>query len=273
MIPTAQITHWRRHAPWVQDVQVEQDLIISRALVELFSNSQLSEELAFRGGTALHKLHLEPARYSEDIDLVQVNQEPIGETIDAVRDALSPWLGESERYETKRARFTLYYQVESEPTGAPPIRLKVEINTREHFTVGGFDFQPFEVDSPWFSGEAEIRTYELEELLGTKLRALYQRDKGRDLFDLWYAYKQTNPAADEVVDICTEYLDRGDNSVSRAEFEENLEDKRTNTAFQSDVDPLLAPRIEWDFETAMDSVLSNYIAELPGEPWQGDSTE
>lgn len=81
MIPRDYITEWRAVVPWVEDAQVEQDLVISRALVEIFSHPHLGKELAFRGGTALHKLHSKrPARYSEDIDLVQVNAGPIGTT-------------------------------------------------------------------------------------------------------------------------------------------------------------------------------------------------
>jgi predicted nucleotidyltransferase component of viral defense system len=73
VIPRDYITSWRAKVPWVQDFQVEQDLVISRALVEIYSKRDLSAALAFRGGTALHKLHMKPpARYSEDIDLVQV---------------------------------------------------------------------------------------------------------------------------------------------------------------------------------------------------------
>ncbi len=72
MIPLAYIREWRQRVPWTQDAQVEQDLIISRALVEIFSHPDLAENLAFRGGTALFKLYLSRARYSEDIDLVQV---------------------------------------------------------------------------------------------------------------------------------------------------------------------------------------------------------
>lgn len=69
--------------------------MISRALVEIFRVPHLAQRLAFRGGTALFKLHLTPAaRYSEDIDLVQIAPEPIGETLDAVRAVLDPWLGE-----------------------------------------------------------------------------------------------------------------------------------------------------------------------------------
>ena len=75
---------------------MEQDLIISRALVEIFSNAVLVGALAFRGGTALYKLYLTPpARYSEDIDLVQVAPGPAGPLMDGLRGVLDPWLGKA----------------------------------------------------------------------------------------------------------------------------------------------------------------------------------
>ena len=89
MIPHDYISDWRREAPWVEDVQIEQDLVISRALVEIFSQPLLHDALAFRGGTALYKLHLRPAaRYSEDIDLVQIRAEAAGPVIDTLREVL-----------------------------------------------------------------------------------------------------------------------------------------------------------------------------------------
>ncbi|MBN1448551.1 MAG: nucleotidyl transferase AbiEii/AbiGii toxin family protein, partial [Bacteroidetes bacterium] len=67
LIPRAYIDHWRSSAPWSSDAQVEQDLVIMRMFVMIFSDDELREGLAFRGGTALHKLYLAPAvRYSED---------------------------------------------------------------------------------------------------------------------------------------------------------------------------------------------------------------
>jgi len=102
VIPRDFITEWRKIAPWVQDYQVEQDLIISRALVEIFSAPRLASALAFRGGTALYKLHITPAaRYSEDIDLVQVHAGPIGPTLDLLRAALDPWLGTPQRSQSE----------------------------------------------------------------------------------------------------------------------------------------------------------------------------
>jgi len=138
VIPRDYITAWRAEAPWVQDFQVEQDLVISRAIVEIFSNPILRDALAFRGGTALYKLHLKPpARYSEDIDLVQTGAEPAGATMEALRAVLDPWLGKPQWKQTE-GRVTFVYRFYSEDAPPIPLRLKVEINSREHFAVYGF---------------------------------------------------------------------------------------------------------------------------------------
>ena len=113
MIPRDYITEWRVHAPWITDRQVEQDLIISRALVELFSRPTIANAVAFRGGTALYKLHLRPAaRYSEDIDLVQIAPGPIGPTLDAIHEALNGWLGKPGRKQSE-GRVTMTYRFDS----------------------------------------------------------------------------------------------------------------------------------------------------------------
>ena len=57
MIPTQNIVAWGAVVPWADQRQVEQDLIISRALVEIFSDDMLRDTLRVRGGTALNKLH------------------------------------------------------------------------------------------------------------------------------------------------------------------------------------------------------------------------
>ena len=160
MIPFDFITEWRQHAPWVQDAQVEQDLIIARALVEMFNQDDVANALAFRGGTALYKLHLQPAvRYSEDIDLVQVAAGPIGVTLDAIRGILDPWLGDPKRA-FKEGSTTLVYRAQSEGMPPLPLRLKIEINTREHFNVFGLEKHNFNVQSRWFSGGARGQDHE-----------------------------------------------------------------------------------------------------------------
>lgn len=94
MIPTANILDWRSKAPWISDAQIEQDLILSRIIIEIFSNPLLSSALAFRGGTALQKIFFKtPMRYSEDIDLVQTSTGKIKPIMQALHDVLDPWLG------------------------------------------------------------------------------------------------------------------------------------------------------------------------------------
>jgi predicted nucleotidyltransferase component of viral defense system len=224
VIPFDYITEWRATAPWIQDAQVEQDLVLSRALVAILQAPTLASSLALRGGTALYKLHLTHAsRYSEDIDFVQTTPGPIGAVLDAIRGALDSWLGMPRR-SVKEGGATLTYRMESEGAPPVPVRLKIEINSREPFSVFGIERHDFTVDSRWFSGSASIPTYALDELLGTKLRALYQRKKGRDLFDLWLAQVRASVDPERVVASFLQYLGQAGLTVSRAEFEANLED-------------------------------------------------
>lgn len=145
MIPRDYITAWRKSAPWVQDIQVEQDLVICRALVAIFAHPLLSKALAFRGGTALYKLFLKPAaRYSEDIDLVQARAEPIGATVDAIRDALA-WLGTCHREQAGHSMH-LVNKYTPEADALASMKLKVEINTREHDSLLGLKLNPFAVE-------------------------------------------------------------------------------------------------------------------------------
>lgn len=213
MIPGAIITEWRAHSPWTSAAHVEHDLIIARALVEFYSAPEFSAHMLFRGGTALHKLVLHPAaRYSEDLDFVQTKPEPIGPVLDIVRARLDPWLGEPRHQHSARGT-TLTYRVQSELPPVTPLRLKIEINTREHFQVCGVERRAFAVESRWFTGACDIPTYALDELLGTKLRALYQRRKGRDLFDLWLGLTQGGADAARVAE-AFHALPRGERSLN-----------------------------------------------------------
>ena len=126
MIPRAHITAWRTRAPWPSNEQVEQDLVLSRALVAIFQHPTVAEGAVFRGGTALHKLFLqERGRYSEDIDLVQRSAGPIGELVDAIRGALDPWLGDP-RWKQGAGRFTLGYRFDTSFEPVARMRLKVD---------------------------------------------------------------------------------------------------------------------------------------------------
>jgi predicted nucleotidyltransferase component of viral defense system len=274
MIPAMNIIAWGRTAPWAEQRQIEQDLIISRALVELFSDSLLRERLRFRGGTALNKLHFpKPLRYSEDIDLVRTEASPVGTILNRVRDVLKPWLGEAQ-VENKDRASKLRFRVPSEDNPAVDIRLKIEINTREIEVYDRPHAIGFKVENPWFSGETKIPTFTPEEMLSTKLRALLQRDKGRDLFDLAHAleiFSGLNTAG--VVSYFYRYLEKSDVSISRAEAEQRMFAKLQNPGFLTDMRPLLTPDqtaklTDEEMRAAFVRVFRGFITSLRGDPWK-----
>ncbi|MBN2564069.1 MAG: nucleotidyl transferase AbiEii/AbiGii toxin family protein [Phycisphaerae bacterium] len=262
MIPENYLREWKEQAPWKTDGMVEQDLIICRSLVALFSEPVLSKHLAFRGGTALHKLHLAPAsRYSEDIDLVQVVGGPIGHIFDALRRALGDLLGKPQRKQGPGV-VTVTYKMAATSAASQTLRLKVEINSREHFAVLGVTSSALSVSSRWFSGSANIPTYCIEELLGTKLRAMYQRRKGRDLFDLWLGLSQ-GKANPELIGRCFHrYMAASDLRVSAREYQLSMEPKLVHPDFVYDTDDLLRPGVNFDLPAAYAVVEREIISRL-----------
>lgn len=270
MIPISAITEWREYAPWGSSAQVEHDLLLSRILVELFNNAFLSSKLAFRGGTAIHKLFLKQVvRFSEDIDLVQLKAEPIGDTLGELHQLLNSWMGEP-KVKLAEGRATMIYRVQSEEENIP-IRIKIEINTRDHFNVLDRIEIPFAVNNKWFSGETKINTYQLEELMATKLKALYQRKKGRDLFDFYAVVKEIGINIEEVLHCFNHYMEAQNNKVTKAQFQKNLEQKRKSKIFNTDMHALLPGNMsyEYDVEWIYQYLFNEVVHRLPGEPWKG----
>lgn len=270
MIPNNFINHWRQNAPWTYQSQIEQDLVLSRALVELYQQPIIQDSLAFRGGTALNKLFCNSsARYSEDIDLVQIKDAPVGEVMTTIRNVLDPWLGKA-RWKQSERSIKFIYRFSSEEEPSIPLRLKIEINTVEAFSVFGFEKRFYEVNNPWFTGSTEIRTYKLDELMATKFRALYQRSKGRDLYDLWLAMSELNAVPDNIISAFNHYNNYHKTRVSRAEYERNLILKMQDVDFLSDAKRVLIENSSWEPQIAFESVYNNLVAKLDGEPWKGN---
>lgn len=274
MIPQDYITAWSRMAPWASQRQVEQDLIISRALVAIFSDPFLRGALRFRGGTALNKLHFPaPLRYSEDIDLVRTSAGAIGPVLDSIRAVLEPWLGKAKSDPSPVApKLRFRADAEGEPAGVR-LSLKVEINTREREAYDPPIEMRFGIENPWFNGEAAIPTFSREEILATKLRALLQRNKGRDLFDLDHAltvFEGLNTP--RIVECFLLYLDKADVAISRAEAQQRMFQKLINPAFFIDMRPLLSTDraralTDETLRAAFVRVMTELIDRIPGDEW------
>ena len=262
MIKREAILEWNEFAPWQDKAMVEQDLIISRALVAIFSDDFLASQLAFRGGTALHKLYLSPQpRYSEDIDLVQITAGPIkpimyrlGEVLDFLPNRVT---------KQKRYNNTMLFRLDSEVPPVVPIRLKIEINCFEHFNELGLVKVPFEVNNSWFAGQCEITTYKLNELLGTKLRALYQRRKGRDLFDLYVALTKAKVDVEEIMRCYNRYIRFSvAQPPTKKQFLLNMEEKMTDNEFLGDTAMLLRPELDFNADKAYKLVRRELLEKL-----------
>ncbi len=269
MIPGANIQAWRANAPWPDAQQVEQDLIICRALCDLFNAPALKGKVAFRGGTALHKLLFkQPLRYSEDIDLVQTEAEPIGTTVDAIRDALS-WLGKCNRAQAGHS-IHLIFKFTPEADAQATLKLKVEINTREHSPLFGIESYRFTVDNDWYRGSAEVASFTPEELFGTKLRALLQRRKNRDLFDLHHGLDQLALNMGKLLACFEHYLALEGRPITRAIAEQRMLEKLTRSLTE-DIGPLLPVGVHFNDEDALrafERVWMELIVRMPGESWK-----
>jgi predicted nucleotidyltransferase component of viral defense system len=267
VIPMANILEWRAKHQWQTLSQVEQDLLLSRCMVDLFSRDDLAQRLAMRGGTILHKVHFAPARrYSEDLDLVQIEAGPIGPIFDAVKETLSPLLGKPKR-DVGPGVATLTYTVPSESGPPPALRIKVEINTREHFAVEPYDRLEFAVASRWFTGACRVTTFSLNELLGTKMRALFQRRKGRDLYDIWLGLQHQASDPKRIVATFEAYMKAVAAPVSRQEYLDNLTAKIAHPGFLSDLPPLLAEGAgAYDPQIACQNVCDRLVALIGSGP-------
>ena len=264
MIPRAYITEWRVRAPWKTMAMVEQDLIINRALVDIFSDPFLKSSLVFRGGTALHKLFFDtPLRYSEDIDLVQKDPGPIGPIFDRIQERLGEWLGGRPAWKLGPEVVKLTYRFDSEDQPEQPLKFKIEINSREHFHVLPLEERRLEVIGRWFSGECEIPVYRLEELLATKLRALLDRRKGRDLFDLAAALRRLSAEQHPIVTIFQEYMAFKGRRITRGQFVKNLDAKLRNPGYLEDCAALLSPEETFNLPGDAELIKTRLLALLP----------
>ena len=266
--------------PWPELYQVEQDLLLSLAMRAIFEDPFLARQVAMRGGTVLHKVHLAPAaRYSEDIDLVAVGDRPENHIRKALMRVLRPVLGKEKssvwaavqlavRNAAKPSRILrCIYKVQSVAEPVRELTVEVEANVSERIPKLPLQHLPFEMT---FRGErlhSTLVSYHLNEMLATKMRAMFQRKQGRDLFDLYWALTAplASPVAvDDVVEAFQHYMRSEDTHVPRAEFIAHLRSCLADKAsFCSDTIPLLRRGVIYSPDEAGTFVEKQVLARLP----------
>ncbi len=262
---------------------VEQDYLLSQAVAAIFEDKFLREQVAMRGGTVLHKGHLSPAsRYSEDIDLVLVGDRPAAHIKKALTRVLKPLLSTPSEsiYTTvhlavrnliqtsKIIRNTYTYDPTS--TEAAFSQLKVEVNINEKKSL--FPIVPINIFVPVSNGaprELQVASYDLDEMLGTKLRALLQREHGRDLFDLWWAWRTSEtPNSGITVDprrvgaAFRFYMAQERRSFNSAEVRKELDRRMSSKKFLVDMNGYLPIGRGYDPKHACEEFCSVFLPHL-----------
>ena len=260
--------------PWAAQYQVEQDLLLCRAMVALFDDTFLSSQVAMRGGTLLHKVHLAPAsRYSEDIDLVVVGTRPE----DPIRRVLAEVLGAPKASAWGTLKLALRNAVQpsrvlrmtySLPSIIEPGRMLdivIEANVTERKPHRAIVEIPFSFAFREKTVQTRIKGYDIHEMLGTKMRAMFQRKRGRDLFDLYWALtKSTSPVDPSgIIESFQHYMKQEGTKAGRADFVGILEAHLKDRGFCSDMEPLLRSGITYDPQSAGSYVKANLLSLLP----------
>ena len=153
----------------------------------------------------------------------------------------------------------IYFRAPYE-SGAGAMRIKVEINTHERSPAVEPRRIEYQLASPWFTGSASVLTFQPEELVATKLRALFQRSKGRDLFDLWLALTELELDPETILARFAPYRPDG---YTAARAIQNLNDKLADPLFRHDLGPLLrSAATGYDIDHAASLVITCLLRRL-----------
>jgi predicted nucleotidyltransferase component of viral defense system len=264
--------------PWSAQYQVEQDLLLRRAMAALFDDDFLSSQIAMRGGTLLHKVHLAPAsRYSEDIDLVVVGNRPEDHIRLGIRRVLADLFGPPKASVWGSLKLAIRNVVQpsrvlrmtySLPSIIEPGRMLdivVEANVTERKPHRAAVEIPFSFPFRDKTVQTRVKGYDIHEMLGTKMRAMFQRKRGRDLFDLYWALTKSPTPVDpsEIIESFQHYMKQEGTTAARAEFIEILEAHLKDRGFCSDKGPLLRTGMIYTPQTAGRYVKANLLKLLP----------
>lgn len=268
----------QENVPWPSLRQVEQDLLLCRAMTAVFDDGFLGAQVAMRGGTLLHKVHLSPAaRFSEDIDLVACGDRPEDHIRKALRRVLSAMLGVPRASVWDAVRLTvrniarpsrvlrMTYGVRSVSEPGTQLEVKVEVNMTERSALLPMADIPFAFPFRGQDVRTRIRGFDIHEMLGTKMRALFQRRRGRDLFDLHWALTHHTPPVDpaRVIESFLHYLRMEGGAAGRDEFIARLESHLADPGFRSDTDHLLRQGIDYDSRVGGNHIRTRLLALLP----------
>lgn len=251
----AHVRDWADERGIPDESLAELDLRLTH-VIGLIATSDVGEALCFKGGTVLNKLYFsDDARLSVDLDFNAVGEEREAyQQYRAAREALIALLQQAgmdvQHHDYGITDDHILFRYRAVSTGDLRV-FQVEISLIERFAVCGFVRQPLMVPStslPSKRIEVSVKTAKLVELIATKLRALHQRRKSRDIFDVWQASYRIEDTA-VLRKLVLFYFASRNVIFDRRGFFETLDQKLRDRRFREHLTVFLRPDSAFDWET------------------------
>ncbi len=192
---------------------IEKDYVIGWVLSVVSSHPEIGSSWVFKGGTCLKKCYFETYRFSEDLDFTLTNPDHLNqEFLTNAFNEISEWTYEKAGIElpTETIRFEVYenprgsnsaqgrigYRGPMQKRGDLP-RIKLDLTVDEVLVLN-----PVlrEVHHPYSDRPDEgihVQCYSFEEVFAQKIRALAERERPRDLYDVVHLYRHDELKPDQ----------------------------------------------------------------------------
>lgn len=180
---------------------VEKDYALGWALAGIYAHPELASSWVFKGGTCLKKCYFETYRFSEDLDFTLRDVAHIDEAfLRRVFGEISEWIYEQSglTFPADQQRFEiltnprgnpscqgrLSYRGPVSPTSGGLPRIKLDLTADERLVLDPVSLSIFHPYSDAPDGGITVLSYAYEEAFGEKVRALAERTRPRDLYDV-----------------------------------------------------------------------------------------
>ena len=202
---------------------VEKDYALGWALAGIFAHRELTESWVFKGGTCLKKCFFETYRFSEDLDFTLMDASHLQEDfLSRVFGEVGEWIYEQSGIEfpADLQNFDIYdnprgnpncqgklsYRGPISPSSGGLPRIKLDLTADERLVLPPVRIPIFHPYSDAPADGIEVLSYAYEEAFGEKVRALAERTRPRDLYDVINLYRNTDarPSASVLLDVLTQ---------------------------------------------------------------------
>lgn len=200
---------------------IEKDYVLGWILAGINAHDELSENWVFKGGTCLKKCYFETYRFSEDLDFTLRDQSHLSQDFlrSVFQDVVS-WVTDQcglnippdqlsfDIYQNPRGQPSCQGKIAyrgpiSPPTGGGWPKIKLDLTADEKLVLPPIEREVFHPYSDRPEEGIWINCYAYEEAFGEKMRALAERTRPRDLYDVVNLYRRVDsrPSASVLRDV------------------------------------------------------------------------